>query len=135
MCKSACVQKGLCVKVFECKSVCEKSAKVSVMSFFSLIIFPFFPLTSSHPHICISSHPQIFRCSHLHVCASSHLQRFTYSSVFFICVLYMYIFSFETSSNFKISSNISLSVTHLAILLFALGPSVVQYDDLTYMYD
>ena len=79
------------------------------MPLFSLIIFSFFPFTSSHLHIFISSHPHIFKYSHLHL-FTSHI--FTSSELFILINIFLFAPYTCTYCFFETSWYIFLSVTH-----------------------
>ena len=104
--KSLCMYEGLCVKGSLCKSVCEKTAKVSVMfclsdNFHILTIYIF---TSSHLHLITSSHLSMLTSASLHI---THLHIFTSSQLYILINIFVFApytctsFLFEASSFYR----------------------------------
>ena len=89
------------------------------MPFFSLIIFPFFPFTSSHLHLITSSHLQMLTSSsrhitHLHIFTALHTHKYL-----FVCALYLYIFSLRHLHLLK-HLHIFLSQLHISLYFSSL---------------
>ena len=83
-----------------------------------------FLVTVSHLYLITSSHLSMLTSASLH---TTYLHSCTYSSISsYLRLILVLLFSLRHLHIFKASSNISLSVSHFAILLFALGPSVVS---------
>ena len=105
-------------RVLPIVGVCISSSHLHICSSSHLLIF-----TSAHLHICSSSHLLIFTSSHLHICSSSHLLIFTSSHLHIFSSSHLLIF---TSSHLYICSSSHLLIftsAHLHILTSSLSLS------------